>query len=130
VTNISIYYEKFILVYLCGIGFRLSAIEKLKYLNLEISQGKTVNTKEDIGIKCRINPSEGHSWHTSNSQLNLIVDLIYNSFISWGRRQDDIDLKVESLHKEHQEQYQSINSKIDLLLHKIEEVKGEQNTVC
>ena len=117
-------------MYLGGIGFRLLAIEKLKYLNLEISQGKTVNIKEDIGIKCRINPSEGHSWHTSNSQLNLIVDLIYNSFISRGRRQDDIDLKVESLHKEHQEQYQSINSKIDLLLHKIEEVKGEQNKVC
>ena len=115
---------------MCGIKFRLSAIEKLKYLNLEVSQGKTIKTKKDINIKCRINPSEDHSWHTANSQLNLIVDLIYNSFISWGRRQDDINIKVESLHKEHQEQYRLINNKIDLLLHKIEEVKGEQNMVC
>ena len=115
---------------MCGISFRLSAIEKLKYLNLEVSQGKTIKTKKDINIKCRINPSEDHSWHTANSQLNLIVDLIYNFFISWGRRQDDINIKVESLYKEHQEQYRLINNKIDLLLHKIEEVKGEQNTVC
>jgi len=117
-------------VFLCGIRFRLSAIEKLKYLNLEVSQGKTVFTKENINIKCRINPSEDHNWHTSNSQLNLIVDLIYNFFVTWGRRQDDINFKVESLHKEHQEQYHLIDSKLDLLLHKIEEVKGEQNTVC
>jgi hypothetical protein len=57
-------------------------IEKLKYLNLEISTGKSINTKENIKIRCRLNLTEGHSWHSSNSQLNLIVDLIQKFYIN------------------------------------------------
>ena len=53
-------------------------IEKLHYLNLEVNTGKTVSTKENINIRCRINSSEEHIWHTSHSQINLIVDLIHN----------------------------------------------------
>jgi arginine decarboxylase-like protein len=51
-------------------------IEKLKYLNLEIFTGKSINTKEIIKIRYRLNSTEEHSWHSSNGQLNLIVDLI------------------------------------------------------
>jgi hypothetical protein len=57
-------------------------IEKLKYLNLEISTGKSINTKENIKIRCRLNLTEDHSWHSSNSQLNLIVDLIQKFYIN------------------------------------------------
>lgn len=91
-----------------------------------------MNTKENINIRCRISPSEDHTWHSNHSQLNIIVDLIYNFLITWGKRQEELDLKLESFRKEyHQcsEQYSLINSKIDLLLHNIEEAKGEQNTI-
>lgn len=60
-------------------------IEKLHYLNLEVNAGKTVNnagktvnTKENINIRCRINSSEEHTWYTSHGQINLIVDSIHN----------------------------------------------------
>jgi arginine decarboxylase-like protein len=72
-------------------------IEKLKYLNLEISTGKFINTKENIKIRCRLNSTEDHSWHSSNSQLNLIIDLIQKNYINWGKRQDDLELKFENL---------------------------------
>ena len=102
-------------------------IERLKYLNLEVSTGKVINTKENINIRCRINPSEEHTWHTSHSPLNLVVDLIHNFYISWGKRQDNLDQKFESLLREYQklaEKYSSLNNKIDLVLHKLEEAKG------
>jgi hypothetical protein len=105
-------------------------IEKLKYLNLEISTGKSINTKEDINIRCRLNSSEEHSWHSSNSQLNLIVDLIHNFYIHWVKRQDDIEIKFENLYKEHkqlEEQYILLNNKINLILKFLDESKTKQN---
>ena len=106
-------------------------IERLKYLNLEVSAGKVIKTKENIDIRCRINPSEEHTWHTTHSQLNIVVDLIYNFFISWGKRQEHLDQKFESLFKEYQklaEKYSGLNNKIDIALHKLEEAKARQNT--
>ena len=44
-----------------GIKARFSIIERLKYLNLEVSLGKIINTKENIDIRCRINPAEEHT---------------------------------------------------------------------
>jgi hypothetical protein len=108
-------------------------IERLKYLNLEVSTGKIIKTKENIDIRCRINPSEEHTWHTAHSQLNIVVDLIYNFFLSWGKRQDILDQKLESLFKEYQklaEKYSSLNNKVDIALHKLEEAKARQNTVA
>lgn len=108
-------------------------IERLKYLNLEVSTGRIINTKENINIRCRINPSEEHIWHTSNSQLNIIVDLIYNFLISWGKRQDQLDQKFEGIFKEYQkliEKHSALNNKIDLALHKLEEARAKQNIVC
>jgi hypothetical protein len=107
-------------------------IERLKYLNLEVSTGKIIKTKENIDIRCRINPSEEHTWHTAHSQLNIVVDLVYNFFLTWGKRQDILDQKLENLFKEYQkltEKYSSLNNKIDIVLHKLEEAKARQNTV-
>jgi peptidoglycan hydrolase CwlO-like protein len=107
-------------------------IERLKYLNLEVSTGKIIKTKENIDIRCRINPSEEHTWHTAHSQLNIVVDLIYNFFLTWGKRQEILDQKLESLFKEYQkltEKYSSLNNKIDIVLHKLEEAKARHNTV-
>jgi hypothetical protein len=101
-------------------------IEKLHYLNLEVNTGKTAKTKENINIKCRINSSEEHTWHTSHGQINLLVDLIHNFYISWGKRQDDLELKFESLQKEHKqlkEQYLATNNKLELALQALEESK-------
>jgi predicted transcriptional regulator len=104
----------------------LVKIEKLHYLNLEVNTGKTVKTKENINIKCRINNSEEHTWHTAHGQINLLVDLIHNFYISWGKRQDDLELKFESLQKEHKqlkEQYSDTNNKLELALQTLEESK-------
>jgi len=101
-------------------------IEKLHYLNLEVNTGKTVNTKENINIRCRLNSSEEHTWHTSHGQINLIVDLIHNFYISWGKRQDDLELKFNRLQKEHkhlEEQYLATNNKLELALQILEESK-------
>ena len=101
-------------------------IEKLHYLNLEVNTGKTVSTKENINIRCRINSSEEHTWHTSHGQTNLIVDLIHNFYITWGKRQDDLELKFEKLQKEHkhlEEQYLVANKKLELALQALEESK-------
>ena len=101
-------------------------IEKLHYLNLEVNTGKTVNTKENINIRCRLNSSEEHTWHTSHRQINLIVDLIHNFYISWGKRQDDLELKFDRLQKEHkhlEEQYSATNNKLELALQILEESK-------
>ena len=111
---------------------QVSVIERLNHLNLEVSQGKVVNTKENINIKCRISPLEEHDWHSSHSQLNVVVDLIYNFFINWSKRQEELDLKIESLYKEYQDcvnKYSQINSKIELLLQKIEESKNNLNII-
>jgi UDP-N-acetylglucosamine 2-epimerase len=92
-----------------------------------------VKSKDNIDIRCRINPSEDHTWHTSHSQLNIVVDLIYNFFISWGKRQENLDQKLESLLKEYQkliERFLGLNNKVDIALHKLEEAKTRQNTVC
>ena len=101
-------------------------IEKLHYLNLEVITGKTVNTKENINIRCRLNRSEEHTWHTSHGQINLIVDLIHNFYISWGKRQDDLELKFDRQQKEHKHlegQYSAINNKLELALQTLEESK-------
>ena len=101
-------------------------IEKLHYLNLEVNTGKTVTTKENINIRCRLNSSEEHTWHTSHGQINLIVDLIHNFYISWGKRQDDLELTFDKLQKEHkhlEEQYSATNNKLDLALQILEESK-------
>ena len=116
-----------------GISARVLIIERLKYLNLEISTGRLISTKENISIRCRINPSEEHTWHTMHSQLNLIVDLIHNFYITWGKRQDNLDQKFESLLKEHNklvEKYAGVNNKIDLVLQKLEESKGRNLIIC
>ena len=115
-----------------GIRAKGLIIERLKYLNLEVSAGKVIKTKENIDLRCRINPSEEHTWHTTHSQLNTVVDLIYNFFISWGKRQDNLDQKFENLFKEYQnlvEKYSGLNNKIDIALHKLEEAKAKQNIV-
>jgi len=91
-----------------------------------VNTGKTVNTKENINIRCRLNSSEEHTWHTSHGQINLIVDLIYNIYISWGKRQDDLELKFDRLQKEHkhlEEQYSATNNKLELALQILEESK-------
>ena len=101
-------------------------IEKLHYLNLEVNTVKTVNTKENINIRCRLNSSEEHTWHTSHGQINLIVDLIHNFYISWRKRQDDLELKFDRLQKEHkhlEEQYSATNDKLELALQTLEESK-------
>jgi len=95
-------------------------------LNLEVNTGKTVKTKDNINIKCRINSSEEHIWHTSHGQFNLIVDLIHNFYISWGKRQDDLELKFERLQKEYkhlEEKYSVINNKLELVLQALEDSK-------
>ena len=118
------------------VSARLTKIEKLHYLNLEVNTGKSVKTKDNLNIKCRINSSEEHIWHTSHGQVNLLVDLIHNFYITWGKRQDDLELKFESLQREHKQlkdQYLAINNKIDLALQALEESKtslarSSQNT--
>lgn len=72
------------------------------------------------------NPSEEHTWHTSHSQLNLIVDIIHKFYISWEKRQDNLNQKFENLFREYKnlaEKYSGLNNKIDLVLHKLEEAK-------
>jgi hypothetical protein len=104
-------------------------IKKLKYLNLEISTGKSINTKENIKIRCRLNSTEYHSWHSPNSQLNLIVDLIQKNYINWGKRQDDLKLKFENLYKEYkqlEEQYTLLNNKLNLILNFSDKSKAKQ----
>ena len=101
-------------------------IEKLHYLNLEVNIGKTVNTKENINIRCRLNSSEEHTWHTSHGQINLIVDLIHNFYIFWGKRQDKLELKFDRMQKEHkhlEEQYSATNNALELILQTLEESK-------
>ena len=91
-----------------------------------MNTGKTVTTKENINIRCRLNSSEEHTWHTSHGQINLIVDLIHNFYISWGKRQDDLELKFDRLQKEHkhlEEQYSATNNKLELSLQILEESK-------
>jgi hypothetical protein len=110
-----------------------SIIERLSYLNLEASSGKVINTKDNINIRCRINPLEEHTWHTSHSQLNIVVDLIYNFLITWEKRQDNLEQKLEIFIKNNQklvERCSALNNKFDLILHKLEEAKGKQNIVC
>jgi hypothetical protein len=101
-------------------------IEKLHYLNLEVNIEKTINTKENINIRCRLNSFEEHTWHTSHGQINLIVDLKHNFYITWRKRQDDLELKFDILQKEHkhvEEQYSATNNKLELALKTLEESK-------
>ena len=88
-------------------------------MNLDVNTGKTVSTKENINIRCRINSFEEHTCHTSHGQINLIVDLIYNFYITWVKRRDDLELKFERLQKEYkhlEEQYLVTNKKLELAL--------------
>ena len=39
--------------------------------------------QENINIRCRFNSSEEHIWHSSHSQLNLLVDLVHNLYITF-----------------------------------------------
>jgi hypothetical protein len=62
-----------------------------------------------------------------------VVDLIYIFYISWGKRQDILDQKIEGLFKEYQkltDKCSGLNSKIDIILHKLEEAKTRQNIIC
>jgi hypothetical protein len=102
---------------------KLVKIKKLHYLNLEVNTGKTIKTKENKNIKYIINSSEEHIWHALHGQINLLIDLIHNFYISWGKRQDDLELKFESLQKEHKqlkEQYLATNNKLKLALQALE----------
>ena len=102
-------------------------------MNLEVNTGKIINTKENINIRCRFNSSEEHIWHSSHSQLNLLVDLVYNLYITWRRRQDDLDIKLERLYKEHkqiEEDFSLLQNKLNLVLQTLEERKSEQNKYC
>jgi hypothetical protein len=59
--------------------------------------------------------------------------LIYNFYISWGKRQDILDQKFEGLFKEYQkliDKCSGLNSKIDIILHKLEEAKTRHNIIC
>ena len=108
-------------------------IEKLKFLNLEVNTGKIISTKENINIRCRFNSSEEHTWHSSHSQLNLLVDLVHNLYITWGKRQDDLDIKLERLYKEHkqiEEDFSLLQNNLNLVLQILEERKVEQNKYC
>ena len=98
-----------------------------------MNTGKSIKTTDDIDIRCRINSSEEHTWHTTNSQLNLVVNLIFNLLISWGKRQDILDQKFANLFQEYKklvERCSGLNSKLDLAFHEIEEAKLRQNTIC
>jgi hypothetical protein len=81
-------------------------------------------------ITCRINTTEGYSWHTSHNQLNLIVDLIHNSYITWEKRQDELDQKFERLNKEYQQtnnKISKLDNKINLIILSLEEINLQQN---
>ena len=91
-----------------------------------------MNTKDNINIRCRLNTSEEHSWHTSHSQLNLVVDLLYNFYLTWGKRQDELDLTFERLFQDHkrlEEQFTLINKNLSLVLKLLEESKAAYNKI-
>ena len=107
----------------------LVIIEKL---NLEANIGKLINTKDNINIRCRLSHTEEHSWHSNNSQLNLIVDLIYNFYINWSKRQEDLEQKLEDIYKEQKqfvEQYSFLNNKLNTTLELLEDYKIRQNKI-
>lgn len=98
-----------------------------------MNTGKVINTKENINIRCKFNSSEEHIWHSSQGQLNLLVDLIHNFYITWGKRQDELDIKLDKLYKDHkeiEEQNSLLKNKINLVLQKLDEGKIEQNKYC
>ena len=102
-------------------------------MNLEVNTGKIINTKENINIRCRFNSSEEHIWHSSHSQLNLLVDLVHNLYITWGKRQEDLEVKFERLYKEHkqiEEDFSLLQNNLNLVLQTLEERKSEQNKYC
>lgn len=102
-------------------------------MNSEINTGKIINTRENINIRCRLNSSEEHIWHGTNSQLNLLVDLVHNLYITWGKRQDDLDLKFEELYKEHKqitEEFSLLQNKLICVLQKLEERKVDHYKYC
>ena len=52
--------------------------------------------------------------------------MIHNFYISWGKRQDDLELKFDKLQKEHKhliEQYSATNNKLELALQILEKSK-------
>ena len=62
-----------------------------------------------------------------------MVDLIYNFYISWGKRQDILEQKFETIFKEYQklaDKCFGLNSKIDIILHKLEEARARHNIIC
>lgn len=59
----------------------------------------------------------------------MVVDLIYNFYITWGKRQDSLNQKFEALNKEHKlllEKYSELNSKINITLQTVEDIKEDQ----
>lgn len=99
-------------------------------MNSEINTGKIINTRENINIRCRLNSSEEHIWHGTNSQLNLLVDLVHNLYITWEKRQDDLDLKFEGLYKEHKqitEEFSLLQNNLICVLQKLEERKVDHH---
>ena len=118
---------------MCRISSRVRRwYQSLDKLNSEGNIGKVINTKDNINIRCRLNHNEDHSWHSNNSQLNLIVDLIYNFYITWDKRQGDLEQKIEELYKvqkEIEEQYSYLSNKLNSTLKLIEEYKTRQNKV-
>ena len=68
--------------------------------------------------------------------MNLLVDLFYNFFITWSKRQEDLEYKLEKFHKEYNQladQYSLINKNINLVLqileeNKVQQYKGVQNS--
>ena len=52
--------------------------------------------------------------------------MIHNFYISWGKRQDELELKFDRLQKEHkhlEEQYSATNNTLELALQTLEESK-------
>jgi hypothetical protein len=61
-----------------------------------------------------------------------MVDLLHNFYITWGKKQDKLELKFEKPSKEHQqatEKYLVIQNNISLILRTLEEVKAVQTKI-
>lgn len=100
--------------------------------NSEANIGKIITTKDNLNIRCRLNHIEDHSWHSNNSQLNLIVDLIYNFYINWDKKQEDLERRFEDLFKERkqsEEQYLLVSNKLNSVLKELEDYKIRQNKI-
>ena len=58
--------------------------------------------------------------------------MIYNFYINWGKRKDDLEQKVEELYKERKqivEQYSVFSTKLNTALKLLQEYKAKQNKI-